>query len=135
MRIAIVGVGAIGGYVGARLALAGEQVTFIARGANLDALRTRGLRLQSAAGAEESLPKCPNRPAAPGADMLISLAGMLHAAVLAVGDPFARLGEPCYAEVLVLAGLLTLRRRCMGGSHDAVTRGTSDTQPQVLRWK
>jgi 2-dehydropantoate 2-reductase len=57
MRIAIVGVGAIGGYVGARLALAGEQVTFIARGANLDALRTRGIRLQSAAAAEESLPK------------------------------------------------------------------------------
>jgi 2-dehydropantoate 2-reductase len=57
MRVAIVGVGAIGGYVGARLALAGEDVTFIARGANLDALRTRGLRLQSAAGSEESLPK------------------------------------------------------------------------------
>ena len=35
MKIAIIGVGAIGGYVGIRLALAGEEVTFIARGANL----------------------------------------------------------------------------------------------------
>jgi len=54
MKIAIVGVGAIGGYVGIRLALAGEQVTFIARGANLEALRTRGIRLQNANGSEES---------------------------------------------------------------------------------
>jgi 2-dehydropantoate 2-reductase len=57
MKIAIVGVGAIGGYVGIRLALAGEQVTFIARGANLETLRTRGIRLQNADGTEESCPQ------------------------------------------------------------------------------
>ncbi|MGO9946076.1 MAG: 2-dehydropantoate 2-reductase [Steroidobacteraceae bacterium] len=57
MKIAIVGVGAIGGYIGIRLALAGEQVTFIARGANLETLRTRGIRLQSANGSEESCPQ------------------------------------------------------------------------------
>lgn len=57
MKIAVVGVGAIGGYVGIRLALAGEDVTFIARGANLQALRTNGLRLISAEGAEEALPR------------------------------------------------------------------------------
>jgi len=50
VKIAIVGCGAIGGYVGAKLALAGEAVTFIARGATLDALRTRGLTLQLADG-------------------------------------------------------------------------------------
>jgi 2-dehydropantoate 2-reductase len=53
MKIAIIGVGAIGGYVGTRLALAGEDVTFIARGANLEALRTRGIRLLNADGTEE----------------------------------------------------------------------------------
>lgn len=57
MKIAVVGVGAIGGYVGIRLALAGEDVTFIARGANLQALRTHGLRLILADGTEESVPK------------------------------------------------------------------------------
>jgi 2-dehydropantoate 2-reductase len=56
MKIAIIGVGAIGGYVGIRLALAGEDVTFIARGANLQALRTRGIRLVHADGCEESVP-------------------------------------------------------------------------------
>jgi 2-dehydropantoate 2-reductase len=57
MKIAVVGVGAIGGYVGIRLALAGEDVTFIARGANLQALRTNGIRLVMSDGTEESLPR------------------------------------------------------------------------------
>jgi 2-dehydropantoate 2-reductase len=55
MKIAVIGVGAIGGYVGARLALAGEDVTFIARGANLEALRTNGIRLLMADGTEEAV--------------------------------------------------------------------------------
>jgi 2-dehydropantoate 2-reductase len=45
MRIAVVGAGAIGGYLGARLSAAGEQITFIARGANLAAIRAHGMRL------------------------------------------------------------------------------------------
>jgi 2-dehydropantoate 2-reductase len=45
MKIAVVGAGAIGGYLGAKLAAAGEQVTFIARGAHLDALRRHGVKL------------------------------------------------------------------------------------------
>lgn len=43
MNIAIIGAGALGGYYGAKLARAGETVHFIARGAILDALRSRGL--------------------------------------------------------------------------------------------
>ena len=39
MRIAIMGAGGMGGYLGAKLAAAGEDVTFIARGAHLDAMR------------------------------------------------------------------------------------------------
>ncbi|WP_119353175.1 2-dehydropantoate 2-reductase [Azohydromonas sediminis] len=45
MKIAVVGAGAIGGYLGARLALAGEQVTFIARRKNLEAINAHGFRL------------------------------------------------------------------------------------------
>ena len=52
MRVAIVGAGAVGGYVGVRLALAGERVTFLARGANLDAIRSRGVKLVLQDGAE-----------------------------------------------------------------------------------
>jgi 2-dehydropantoate 2-reductase len=53
VKIAIIGCGAIGGYVGARLALAGEQVTFMVRGANLEAVRAHGVRLIASDGSEE----------------------------------------------------------------------------------
>jgi 2-dehydropantoate 2-reductase len=45
MKIAIIGAGAIGGYVGVKLALAGEDVTFIVRGANLEAISKNGVKL------------------------------------------------------------------------------------------
>ncbi|WP_437576879.1 ketopantoate reductase family protein [Sorangium sp. So ce887] len=50
MRILIVGAGAVGGYFGARLALAGEDVTFVARGAHAEAMRSRGLVLRTPSG-------------------------------------------------------------------------------------
>lgn len=48
MRFAILGSGAVGGYFGAKLAKAGQDVTFIARGAHLEAIRHQGLTVQSA---------------------------------------------------------------------------------------
>lgn len=50
MRVAIVGVGGVGGYFGGRLAQAGHDVFFIARGDHLVAMRSHGLRVQSIAG-------------------------------------------------------------------------------------
>src|SRR5262245_43518323 len=50
MRIAIVGAGGVGGYFGGRLAEAGADVVFLARGAHLGALRTHGLRIVSPKG-------------------------------------------------------------------------------------
>ena len=51
MKFCIVGAGAIGGFVGAKLALAGEDVTFIARWKNLDAIRARGMTIKMHDGA------------------------------------------------------------------------------------
>jgi 2-dehydropantoate 2-reductase len=50
MRIAIMGAGAVGGYFGAKLAAAGHDVAFIARGRHLEAMRRCGLRIESAEG-------------------------------------------------------------------------------------
>lgn len=50
MRIAVMGTGGVGGYFGARLAQAGHEVAFVARGGQLAALRARGLRVQSQLG-------------------------------------------------------------------------------------
>ncbi|MDB5757245.1 MAG: abpA [Burkholderia sp.] len=52
MKIAIIGAGAIGGYVGVKLALAGEDLTFIVRGANLRAIRSNGMKLVMQDGSE-----------------------------------------------------------------------------------
>ncbi len=80
MKIAIIGVGAIGGYVGIRLALAGEDVTFIARGANLEALRNRGIRLVTADGSEQAVAnvKATNDYAAAGPQDVVILAMKAH---------------------------------------------------------
>jgi 2-dehydropantoate 2-reductase len=50
MRIVIMGAGGLGGYFGARLAAAGNDVAFVARGAHLAAIRQDGLRVSSARG-------------------------------------------------------------------------------------
>lgn len=50
MRIAVLGAGAIGGYFGGRLAASGHDVTFLARGPHLEAIREHGLVVTSVAG-------------------------------------------------------------------------------------
>lgn len=50
MRIVVYGAGGIGGVLGGRLAHAGMDVTFIARGTHLEALRRRGLRIEAPTG-------------------------------------------------------------------------------------
>ncbi|HEU4369749.1 MAG TPA: 2-dehydropantoate 2-reductase [Methylomirabilota bacterium] len=52
MRVLVAGAGGVGGYFGARLARAGVPVTFLARGAHLDAMRRDGLRVRSAVDGE-----------------------------------------------------------------------------------
>ena len=53
MKIAVIGAGAIGGLVGGKLALAGEDVTFIVRGDNLAAIGERGMRLIASDGSQQ----------------------------------------------------------------------------------
>jgi 2-dehydropantoate 2-reductase len=88
MKIAIIGVGAIGGYVGTRLALAGEDVTFIARGANLEALRTRGIRLLNADDSEECVPrvKATDNYAEAGVQDIVVLAMKAHQVEAVTGE-------------------------------------------------
>src|SRR5690348_7147709 len=56
MRIGVMAAGAVGGYFGGRLAAAGHDVVFFARGANLAALRRNGLKIDSVKG-DLHLPK------------------------------------------------------------------------------
>lgn len=67
MKIAVFGSGGVGGYFGGRLAAAGEDVTFLARGAHLDAMQRDGLRITSPLG-DVHIPKvqAADRPQAIG---------------------------------------------------------------------
>lgn len=80
MKIAIIGAGAIGGYVGVKLALASEDITFIVRGANLDAIRKYGMRLVMSDGSEHvaSRVKATNDYAAAGTQDMVILATKAH---------------------------------------------------------
>ncbi|SFM86890.1 2-dehydropantoate 2-reductase [Variovorax sp. OV329] len=79
MKIAVIGAGAIGGLVGARLALAGEDVTFLVRGKNLSAIRENGFKLVAADGSEEvARLKATDRYAEAGAQDLVILAMKAH---------------------------------------------------------
>jgi 2-dehydropantoate 2-reductase len=91
MRVAIVGAGAIGGLLGARLALAGEDVTFIARNRNLAAIAAHGFRLIDEAGVEHhaATAKAVGDAAAIGAQDLVLLTVKAHQ----VKDVLAQLGH------------------------------------------
>ncbi len=80
MKVAIVGAGAIGGLVGAKLALAGEEVTFLVRGANLQAIRARGMQLQLADGSEQHARdvRCTDDYEAAGPQDIVVLAVKAH---------------------------------------------------------
>jgi len=74
MRFAIVGSGAVGGYFGARLAQTGHDVTFLARGAHLEAIRQRGLELRGPAGDFTVLARAESDPARVGPVDVVVLA-------------------------------------------------------------
>lgn len=80
MKVAIIGAGAIGGYVGVKLALAGEDVTFIVRGANLTAIRANGMKLIMHDGTEHVAAnvKATNDYAEAGPQDLVILAMKAH---------------------------------------------------------
>ena len=80
MKYAIVGAGAIGGYLGAKLALAGEEVTFIARNRNLAAINAQGLRLLLPDGSSQlaSSVRAVQDPADAGAQDVVLLTTKAH---------------------------------------------------------
>ena len=100
MKIAIVGAGAIGGYLGAKLAIAGEDVTFIARNRNLEAIRANGFRLILEDGSEQHAPtaKAAQRMAEAGPQDVVLLTVKAHQ----VGDLLPELGELFGPETMVV---------------------------------
>ncbi len=106
MKIAVIGAGAIGGLLGARLALAGEDVTFIVRGANLAAIRDRGFTLIGADGTQEVARdvRATDDYAAAGPQDIVILAMKAHQ-VEAVANDVPRLFGPDTVVVTMQNGI------------------------------
>jgi 2-dehydropantoate 2-reductase len=106
MKIAVIGAGAIGGLVGAKLALAGEDVTFIVRGANLAAIRANGFTLISAEGERQVARKvkATDDYAAAGPQDIVILAMKAHQ-VEAVANDMPKLFGPNTVVVTMQNGI------------------------------
>ena len=99
MKIAVVGAGAIGGYVGGWLTAAGEDVTFIARGANLDAIRRDGMRVIGEDGNEVvARPLVHEKTRDAGPQDVVILAVKAHQVGAVAGD----LAALCHARTAIV---------------------------------
>jgi 2-dehydropantoate 2-reductase len=129
MRFTIVGAGAIGGYLGTRLALAGEDVTFIARRRNLEAINAEGFRLVLEDGTQEHARnvRAVERMADAGPQDVVLLTLKAHQLREVVAELPALYG-PDTVVVSMVNGVPGWYFHALGGPHEgrAVTRVDPD---------
>ncbi|MCH1571848.1 MAG: 2-dehydropantoate 2-reductase [Longimicrobiales bacterium] len=104
MKICIYGAGAIGGYLGVQLSLAGEDVTLIARGPHLEAMQKNGVRLRIDGEERIAHPRCTSDPAAAGQHDYVIVTLKAHSAP-AVVDAMQPLLGPDTAVVSAVNGV------------------------------
>ena len=133
MKIAVVGAGAIGGYVGGWLAAAGEDVTFIARGANLLAIRSDGMRVIAEDGTEVvTRPRVCERTSDAGQQDFVILAVKAHQ-VAAVAESLAAL---CHAETAIVTmqnGIPWWYFHKHGGPYEGTAVRSADPDGSIAR--
>ena len=129
MKITIVGAGAIGGYLGTKLALAGEDVTFIARRRNLEAINADGFRLVLEDGTQEHAKsvRAVERMAEAGPQDAVLLTLKAHQ-LREVADELPSLYGPDTMVVSMVNGVPWWYFHALGGPHEgrAVTRVDPD---------
>jgi 2-dehydropantoate 2-reductase len=135
MKIAVIGAGAIGGYVGVKLALAGEDVTFMVRGANLDAIRSHGMKLVMQDGTEHVADsvKATNDYDAAGPQDVVVLAVKAHQ-VEAVAQDLPKLFGPRTAVVTMQNGIPFWYFHKHGGPLEGSTVRSVDPNGVLARW-
>jgi len=133
LNFAVIGAGAIGGYLGARLALNGQDVTFIARGKNLDAIAADGFRLIEEDGSSHHAPNA--KAAAISTDQkfdVILLALKAHQ-VTAIAADVARL---CHEQTMVVTlqnGVPWWFFHKFGGAYEGRAVTTADPDGSIAR--
>ncbi|MFN4165005.1 MAG: 2-dehydropantoate 2-reductase [Ferrovibrio sp.] len=131
MRIAVVGAGAIGGYLGGLLARAGHDVTLIARGAHRDAIRSHGLRIDSKGTSFTVHPACTDDPAEAGPQDYVILS-LKAPAVPAMAERMLPLFGPDTALLTAMNGVPYWYFHRHGGPLDGTQLDAVD--PGAKQW-
>lgn len=132
MKFAIIGAGAIGGFVGVKLALSGEDVTFIVRGANLEAIKKNGMKLIMEDGTEliATNVKATNNYDEVGPQDVVILAMKAHQ-VEAVVDDVPKLFGPDTIVVTMQNGIPYWYFHKHGGPHEGARIQSVDPTGQI----
>ncbi len=128
MKFAVVGAGAIGGYLGARLAIAGEEVTFIARNRNLAAINAQGFKLINEDGSSQhtTAVRAVQKMADAGPQDVVLLTVKAHQVGDLLPDLQALFG-PQTVVVTMINGIPWWYFQRLGGAHDG--RGLDSVDP------
>src|ERR1700755_207645 len=134
MKFAIVGAGAIGGFLGVKLALDGQDVTFIARGQNLAAIRAHGMKLISETGAEEVATnvQAVERPQDAGPQDVVLLTVKAHQVAALAGD----LHHLCHDDTAIVTmqnGIPWWYFHNHGGEHEGRAVKAADPDGSIAR--
>jgi 2-dehydropantoate 2-reductase len=133
VKFAVVGAGAIGGYVGGWLAAAGEDVTLIARGANLAAIRRNGMRVIGEDGKEStSRPSVYEKTRDAGVQDVVILAVKAHQ-VNAVAPELAALCHDETAIVTMQNGIPWWYFQKHGGPYEGTPVRSADPDGSIAR--
>lgn len=132
MKICIFGSGAIGGYMGVRLHQAGAEVSLIARGAHLAAMRENGVTLIAGEDRQVVRPRCTDNPAELGPQDYVIIALKAHSVPGAVESMRPLLG-PDTAVVTAVNGIPYWYFHKHGGDVEGRTLETVD--PGAVQWR
>ena len=134
MKAAVVGAGAIGGYIGGLLSAAGEDVTFIARGANLDAIQRRGMKVVLEDGAEVDATdaRAHERPSDAGPHDVVYLTVKAHQ-VTPIAPELHHLCHESTSIVTMQNGIPWWYFQRLGGPYDGHPVKSSDPDGSIAR--
>lgn len=131
MKICIYGAGAIGGFLGARLAVAGAEVSLVARGAHLEAIRAHGLKLRSAGTQSVSRVACTDDPRDLGVQDSVIITLKAHS-VPALVDQIASLCDEHTSLVTAVNGVPWWYFHRLGGSYEG--HRVTSVDPDGRQW-
>ena len=134
MKVAVVGAGAIGGYVGALLSAAGEEVTFIARGSNLEAIQRSGIKVVLGDGTEVHARDATahERPSDAGPQDVVFLAVKAHQ-VTPIAPKLDHLCHETTSIVTMQNGIPWWYFQRLGGPYDGHPVKSADPDGSIAR--